>query len=100
MQIGGLEQRFGARDQLHAVLVRQPEIGQQHVEVFLLQQLRRGLGILGQVNVVTVFQRRAQSFARRLLVIHNQQCRLHRPFMIYDLRFMISKKRHARRSKS
>ena len=56
---GRLREGFGPRDQFHAVLGREPEIGQQHIEMVLLQQLRRRLGVLGQVHVVTIFERRA-----------------------------------------
>ena len=67
-----LGERLGPRDQLHPVLAGQPEIRQQHVEVLLLQQLRRRLGVLGQIDVVTILERRAQTFPRRLLIIHYQ----------------------------
>ncbi len=71
MQIGGLDKRFGARDQFHAVLVRQPKIRQHHVEIFAFQQIHRRLRVLGNINVIALLQRRAQAFARRLLVVHD-----------------------------
>jgi len=43
-----------------------------------LQQLHGGSSIFGDVNVVTIFQRGAQSFPRRLFVVDDKQCWLFR----------------------
>ena len=66
-------QRFGARDELHAVLVGQAKIREHHVEVFAFEQAERGLRVFGHINIVTIFERGAQSVARRLFIVHNQQ---------------------------
>ena len=49
----------------------QTKIREHHIEVFALQQFHRHLGVLGQINVVTIFKRCAQTIARWLLVVHN-----------------------------
>ena len=40
--------------------------------MFLLQKTQRGLGIFRQIDVITILQRRAQSFARRFLIVDDQ----------------------------
>ena len=68
--------RLRPRDQFHAVLARQPKVRQQHIEMFLLQQLHRRTSVFGKINVVTDLQHRAQPLARRLFIVHDQQHRL------------------------
>ena len=68
-------QRFRALDQLHAVLLRQPQVREQHGEILALKQAHRRRGVLRHINVVMLLERRAQPLARRLLVIHNEQHR-------------------------
>ena len=66
---------FGPRDQFHAVFVGQAQVGQQHVQMFFLQQLDRRRRVFGNIDVVAVLQRRAQAVAGRFLVIDDEQRR-------------------------
>ena len=71
----GLGQGFGPGDQLHAILVGQAEIGQDHVKTLLFQQVHPGGGVLRHINVVPILQSRPQALPRGLLVIDDEQHR-------------------------
>jgi len=75
MQIGGFVKDFRPRDELQTVFIGQAEIRQHHVKILAFEQMHRRLRILGDIHVIAFFERGAQSFARRLLVVHNQQGR-------------------------
>ena len=59
-------------DQLHAVLSRQAQIGQQHLETLPFEEVQGVRGILGHVDIVTILQSGAQTVPRRLFVVHDQ----------------------------
>ena len=59
-------------DQDHPVFAAEAEIGEEHIDLLALEHVHRASDVGGDVHVVIVLEQTAQSVARVLLVVNDQ----------------------------
>jgi hypothetical protein len=64
-----VRQPQGAVDELHPILAAQAQIGDHKINAVILQGVDRARDIAGDVDIETIFQRGAETFARVAFVI-------------------------------